>query len=134
MNDFVLTSQRMLDVLIVDDSADTLEMMALLIRRRGHHVRSAQTATAALEAAQTQAPDLVLLDFGLPDFSGLELARKLRASGVTRATLVAVTGQSRESDRAAALEAGCNDFVTKPLRRKELDRLLVDAEERRGRD
>ena len=97
-------------------------------------MRSAQTATAALEAAQTQAPDLVLLDFGLPDFSGLELARKLRASGVTRATLVAVTGQSRESDRAAALEAGCNDFVTKPLRRKELDRLLVDAEERRGRD
>ncbi|MEZ4370485.1 MAG: response regulator [Polyangiaceae bacterium] len=117
----------MLDVLIVDDSGDTLEMMSLLIRRRGHAVRVAQTATLALEAAQAQAPDVVLLDFGLPDFSGLELARRLRANGLAQTRLIAVTGQSREADRQQALDAGCDDFVTKPLRRKVLDRLLAEA-------
>lgn len=130
MNDFVLTSSQMLDVLIVDDSDDTLELLSLLIRRRGHGVRVAPTASAALEAARTQAPDVVLLDFGLPDFSGIELARQIRASGLTRTTLIAVTGQSRDSDREAALDAGCDDFVTKPLRRKVLDRLLEEASER----
>ena len=130
MNDFVVTCSQMLDVLIVDDSSDTLEMLSLMIRRRGHEVRVAQTASAALEAAREKAPDVVLLDFGLPDFSGLELARRLRDAGLERSVLIAVTGQSRDSDRQAAVAAGCDDFVSKPLGRKVLDQILKDASER----
>ena len=122
----------MLNVLIVDDSDDTVEMVSMLVRRRGHQVRGAQTAGAALELAAARAPDVVLLDLGLPDLSGLDLARRLRASGLTDALLVAVTGHSRESDRQAALEAGCDDFLSKPLRRKVLDRVLQDAIARRS--
>lgn len=116
-----------LRVLVVDDCADTTQLMLIMLQRRGHAAAAAATAAAALSLFDHSGEwDLLLVDCGLPDLDGLELTRRLRAGGC-RGLIVAVTGSSSEQDRAAALSAGCDDFVSKPLRRERLDALLAQA-------
>jgi len=116
--------------LVVDDCADTTALMSSMLRRRGHTASTAATAAAALSLFEEPAGwHLVLVDCGLPDLDGLELARRLRASS-PQVSIVAVTGNSRDQDRAAAISAGCDDFVSKPLGRQRLDALLARAASR----
>lgn len=105
-----------LRVLVVDDNVDAAQTLQLLLDASGHEVLVAHTALEALEIAQRSAPELCLLDIGLPDISGNELARGLRGLPQTaHATLVAVTGYGRREDRDLADAAGFDHYFVKPV-------------------
>ena len=117
------TPTRKLRVLVVDDNIDAAQTLQLLLEAGGHHVSVAHTALEALEIAQATAPELCLLDIGLPDISGYDLARGLRALPHTaQATLVAVTGYGRREDRDQANTAGFDHYFVKPV---DVDALLA---------
>jgi CheY-like chemotaxis protein/anti-sigma regulatory factor (Ser/Thr protein kinase) len=118
-----LKPARRLRVLVVDDNIDAAQTLQLLLEAGGHQVSVSHTALAALDMAQTTLPELCLLDIGLPDINGFELARRLRALPQTaRATLVAVTGYGRREDRAQADQAGFDHYFVKPV---DVDALLA---------
>ena len=103
-------------LLIVDDNADAAQTLALLLRETGYDVRLAGDAPAALAAMEQGASDAALLDIGLPGMDGYALARQLRADGRFRGLrLVALTGYGREHDRSAALAAGFDEHLVKPV-------------------
>ena len=103
-------------VLVVDDHADSGEMLATLLELWGHEVQLAKDGQAALEVADRIAPDVVLLDIGLPILNGFEVARRLKCNPRTAdALLVAVTGYGQDADRARALEAGFTRHLVKPV-------------------
>ena len=102
-------------VLVVDDNTDSAEMMGALLEMHGHDVRIAHDGRSALRAAEDFLPDAALLDIGLPDLDGYELARRLREDPRTRRVrLIAVTGWGQDGDRARAQDAGFDAHLTKP--------------------
>ena len=106
---------RSLRVLVVDDSVDSADSLALLLELDGHQVRTATDGLAALDVAVAFAPQAVLLDVGLPRLDGYEVARRLRCLDACRGSLlIALTGYGRPEDRAAALAAGFDEHLTKP--------------------
>ena len=114
-------------VLIVEDDDDSREMLVELIGMLGHRAVGSANATDALRVAKNEEPEVVLIDIGLPDASGCDIARTLRASphGV-RMRLVALTGYSDSATRQLAAEAGFDDFVVKPFSSENLADLLND--------
>jgi CheY-like chemotaxis protein len=112
---------RPLRILVVDDNVDAAATLAMLLEACGYEVMTEHDSLRALERAMQERPDAALLDIGLPEMDGNELARRLRADPRTRqALLVAVTGYGQEQDRRAALEAGFDHHMVKPV---DLDRL-----------
>ncbi|MFT3694615.1 MAG: ATP-binding protein [Kofleriaceae bacterium] len=103
-----------LDVLVVDDNQDAGEMLGLLLEQRGNRVRIADDGPTAIDEAKKQAPDVVILDIGLPTMSGYEVARAMRAAGI-RSTLIALTGWGADRDRAEARSAGFDHHLVKPV-------------------
>ena len=111
----------MAHVLIVDDERDLAELIDFNLRAAGFNTRVASTGEAALSAAREQRPDLVLLDLMLPDMSGVDVCRHLRASKATRDLLVVMlTAKGEETDRVRGFEVGADDYVTKPFSVREL--------------
>jgi CheY-like chemotaxis protein len=114
-----------LKIMVIDDNQDAAETCALLLELSGHRVKTAFTGTRALELAQAFEPDALLIDIGLPDITGYELARKARAASWGRdAILIALTGWGQEEDRRRAFEAGFNHHLTKPVAPEVLESLL----------
>jgi PAS domain S-box-containing protein len=114
-----------LDVMIIDDNQDVADSCATLLALSGHRVRTAYTANQGLELAQDLQPDVMLLDIGLPDMSGYDLAARIRATAWGRETiLVAVTGWGQESDRERAFSSGFDYHLTKPISTDALETLL----------
>jgi two-component system CheB/CheR fusion protein len=112
-------------VLVVDDSHDAADTLALLLRVNGHEIRVAFDAQSALEAAATFVPEVVLLDIGLPIMSGYEVAKEMRQlPGMAQAFLVALTGYGQERDRSLSRQAGFDQHLTKPVDHQALLRLL----------
>lgn len=102
-------------VLLVDDNRDTVESMQVLLEMEGHTVALAFCGRAALDQAARIRPEVVVLDIGLPDISGHEVARRLRADTSSSAPLlVALTGYGHDQDREAAREAGFDRYLLKP--------------------
>jgi PAS domain S-box-containing protein len=117
-------------VLVVDDNADAVASLALLLRLAGHEVRTAGDGPAALELAPRFRPEAVLLDIGLPGMDGYEVARRLRALPELKdVLLMALTGYGQEEDRRRAREAGFDHYLTKPVEPAALQRLLGGAPE-----
>ena len=117
---------------VVDDNEDAAVTLALLLETLGHTVSVAHSARAALEALPLFEPDVCLLDIGLPEMNGFELARALRArAGTDHAILIAVTGYAQEKDRAEARAAGFHDLFAKPVDLEVLGAALVQIERRR---
>jgi signal transduction histidine kinase/CheY-like chemotaxis protein len=117
---------------VVDDNEDAAVTLALLLETLGHTVSVAHSARAALEALPLFEPDVCLLDIGLPEMNGFELARALRARpGTDHAILIAVTGYAQEKDRAEARAAGFHDLFAKPVDLEVLGAALVQIERRR---
>ena len=111
-------------VLLVDDDAATLEGFAKYLAGCGFEVLPAATGQQALTIAMTWAPDVIVLDLGLPDIDGWEVARQLKASPRTVAVpIVALTGADHEHERASAMRAGCDRHLAKPC----IPADLVDA-------
>jgi len=116
-----------LRLLVVDDNVDAAATLAMLLEACGYAVEVANDSRTALALAQARPPDAALLDIGLPDMDGKELARRLRADPATRAiVLVAVTGYGQEQDRRAALEAGFDHHLVKPVDLEQLEKVLKD--------
>jgi CheY-like chemotaxis protein len=119
----------------VDDYPDTVESLSLLLRYWGHDVRVAGDGPSALEQAAAYHPDVVLLDIGLPRMSGCEVARQLRGQpGPGRPTLISLSGFGAEEDRRRALEAGCDQFLIKPVDPNALEVLLAACPHAGGGD
>jgi CheY-like chemotaxis protein len=103
-------------VLVVEDNAVNLELVEAVLDRDGFQVVSAASAEAALERLERLRPDLILLDIQLPGLDGLELTRRLKADRVSASIpVVALSAHARPEDRQAALDAGCVDYISKPI-------------------
>jgi len=109
-------------ILLVEDNEMNRDMLSRRLTRRGYHVITATDGRLGISAAQTEAPDLILLDMNLPEIDGWEAARRLKADHATRRIpVIALTAHAMSSDREKALEAGCDDYETKPI---EFERLM----------
>jgi PAS domain S-box-containing protein len=107
---------RALRILVVDDNVDAADSIAMLLSMEGHETRAVNTARAALLAVPEFNPEVVLLDIGLPEMDGYEVARRLRAqNGRHRMRLVAVTGYGQPADRRRAHAAGFDEHMVKPV-------------------
>ncbi|HEX3964968.1 MAG TPA: response regulator [Trebonia sp.] len=100
-------------VLVVDDEPQILRALRINLRARQYEVHTAATATEALAVAAKFPPDVVLLDLGLPDMDGMNVIEGLR--GWTKAPIIVLSGRADSTDKVAALDAGADDYVTKPF-------------------
>src|SRR6516165_10679096 len=105
-------------VLVVDDEPQILRALRINLRARHYDVATAATGETALEQAATHPPDLVILDLGLPDISGIEVIGGLR--GWTAVPIIVLSGRADSNDKVEALDAGADDYVTKPFGMDEL--------------
>jgi two-component system phosphate regulon response regulator PhoB len=109
-------------VLVVEDEPAIQELIAYTLRQAGHQPLRADTAEYAMQLVQSALPDLVLLDWMLPGLSGIELARRLRADKRTRGIpIIMLTARVEEQEKIAGLEAGADDYITKPFSPRELN-------------
>jgi two-component system KDP operon response regulator KdpE len=105
-------------ILVVDDEPNIIGTVAPLLRARGYDVRSAMNGGAALESIDREAPDLIVLDLGLPDMDGVEVCRRIRQT--TSVPVIVLSARGAEGDKVRALDAGADDYVTKPFGAEEL--------------
>jgi two-component system KDP operon response regulator KdpE len=117
-------------VLVVDDEPGLLRALAINLRARKYEVDVATDASTALACAARRPPDVVVLDLGLPDMDGTEVIRGLR--GWTRAPIIVLSARTHQSDKVDALDAGADDYVTKPFGMDELLARLRAALRRSG--
>ncbi len=117
-------------ILVVDDRPGTAAALGVLLRMFGHEIRTAVDGREALRVAEQFLPDVVLLDIGLPEMSGYDVAQALRRMPeMAGAVLVAITGYGQEVDRARSKEAGFDYHLVKPVDRASLRELLASAAE-----
>jgi|SRR5438105_226703 len=114
-------------ILVVEDDLDSVHSMAMLIKMMGHEVQFAINGFAAIDIARTFRPDIILLDIGLPDFEGDEIARQLRYEpGLEKARIIAISGLPEERLEQRARNAGCHEFYRKPIEPARLEELLAE--------
>ena len=115
-------------VLVVDDSVDAAQTVAMLLDMSGHECRMAHGGPSALEAALAWQPEVVLLDIGLPGLSGFEVARQMRQQPLLKnVVLVALTGYGLEADRQRSQEAGFDHHLVKPADFDEIEKILASV-------
>jgi CheY-like chemotaxis protein len=112
-------------VLVVEDNLDSVRSMATLIRMMGHECQLAINGFAALEIAREFHPDIILLDIGLPDFKGYDIAKQLKWEPGLQATRIVAVTALPESERQRVLDAGCHEFYRKPLDPRLLEQVLA---------
>ena len=105
-------------ILLVDDEPAIQRSVGLLLRARGYEVEIAGTGAEALKIAATHAPDLIVLDLGLPDLEGTEVCRRIRSASAV--PIVVLSARGAEADKVNALDLGADDYVTKPFGPDEL--------------
>ena len=116
----------MAKILLVEDNEMNRDMLARRLERRGYQVVIALDGDQGVRLAQEEAPDLILMDMSLPVLDGWEATRQQKAAPVTQAIpIIALTAHAMSGDREKALEAGCNDYDSKPI---EFPRLLGKIE------
>lgn len=117
----------MAKILLVEDNEMNRDMLSRRLAKRGFDVVVAHDGSSGAAAAATERPDLILMDISLPDIDGCEVTRLVRAQSATASIpIIALTAHAMETDRIRALDAGCQDYDTKPV---DLARLLakIDA-------
>jgi two-component system, cell cycle response regulator DivK len=113
-------------LLYVEDNEMNRDMLSRRLTRRGYEVAIAIDGAQGVEMARTETPDLVLMDLSLPVIDGWEATRRIKASQETRhLPVIGLTAHAMAGDREKALDAGCDDYDTKPI---ELERLLKKVE------
>ena len=120
-------------VLVVEDEPAIQELISVTLARNGHTVRRSATATEAAQSVAEALPDLILLDWMLPDGSGPALARRLRGEARTKdVPIIMLTARAEESDKVAGLASGADDYVTKPFSPRELEARIQAVLRRRA--
>jgi CheY-like chemotaxis protein len=113
-------------ILVVDDNLVNLKLLRVLLTGEGYEVRTAQDAEEAISLLHGFHPRLILMDLQMPGMDGLELTRRLKAAPETRdIAIVAVTSYAMKGDREKAIEAGCDDYVAKPVDTEALPKLVA---------
>jgi two-component system cell cycle response regulator DivK len=114
-------------ILLVEDNEMNRDMLSRRLEKRGYVLAIAVDGGAGVAQAKSEQPDLILMDMSLPVLDGWDATRQIKADPITaKIPIIALTAHAMESDRQKALEAGCDDFDTKPV---ELNRLLLKIEE-----
>ena len=114
--------EPMVRLLLVEDNEMNRDMLSRRLRRRGYEILLAVDGPEGIKIAQSEAPDLILMDMGLPVMDGWETTRYLKSSPDTRPIpILALTSHAMAGDRQKALEAGCDEYESKPI---DFDRLL----------
>ena len=109
-------------VLIIEDEKAIREMIRFALQREGHAVLEAEDAKSATEVLASERPDLMVVDWMLPDVSGIELIRRFRRDEVLRdVPMIMLTARGEESDKVKGLESGADDYMTKPVAIRELN-------------
>ena len=112
-------------ILVAEDSSDSREMLQVLLEMKGYAVVSAADGHRAIEVAVQELPDLILIDLQLPGLDGLSVARELRLHPELRAVpIIIISGHDPVKYRKAALSAGCDDYLLKPIDFDRLDQIL----------
>ena len=116
----------MTKILLVEDNEMNRDMLSRRLERKGYQVVMAQDGEIGVAMAQSEAPDLILMDMSLPVLDGWEATRRLKSdAALQRVPIIALTAHAMSSDRDKALEAGCDDYDTKPI---DFPRLLEKME------
>ncbi len=114
-------------IMVVDDNVDAAESLAMMLELDGHSVIRAHDGRTAIALASNERPSVMLLDIGLPDIDGYELARRLRAlPEADAALLIAVTGYGQAEDRRRAEDAGFDRYLIKPIEFEALRSMLQE--------
>jgi len=120
-------------ILVVEDEPAIQELIAVNLARNGHEVRRAANADEAYRSLTEALPDVILLDWMLPDASGPSITRKLRAEARTREVpIIMLTARAGEEDKVAGLESGADDYITKPFSPRELEARIQAVLRRRS--
>jgi two-component system, cell cycle response regulator DivK len=116
----------MVKILLIEDNPTIRDMLTRRLQKRGYDVAVAGDGAAAVEAAGVEHPDIILMDMHLPVLDGWEATRQIKGAECTRdVPIIALTADAMAGDREKALEAGCDDYETKPI---DLPRLLEKVE------
>ena len=108
-------------ILVVDDEIESVKLIGLMLQRRGYEIVAARSGVQALDKAQSENPDLVILDVMMPDMDGYEVCRRLRANPATTSLpIIMFTAKTMIDDKVAGFQAGADDYLTKPVHPEEL--------------
>lgn len=119
------TAPRAQRVLVVDDNSDSADALGQMLQMMGHHPRVVYSGLTALQVAPDVDPDLILLDIGLPEMDGYEVARRLRRVLRPESRVIALTGYGSEADRRRSREAGFDEHIVKPMTVEILERITT---------
>jgi len=109
-------------ILIIDDDVDTLKLVGLMLQKQSYQIVAANNGLQGLEQAETENPDLILLDVMMPGMDGYEVAKRLRANPLTASTpILMFTAKTQLDDKVTGFEAGADDYLTKPTHPSELN-------------
>lgn len=112
-------------VLCIEDNDSNLRLIARVVEAEKHDLLTAVDGLTGMELVQTQRPDLILLDVNIPGMNGLELTRRLKSDGdLAKIPIIATTANVLLGDRERCLEAGCDEYLAKPLDIRELQSVL----------
>jgi CheY-like chemotaxis protein len=126
MSDRIVGASGGARIVLVEDHPDAAESLALLLELLGHRVRVFSEGAAALAAASTDPPDLMVVDIGLPGIDGYEIARRVRRDPLLRhAVLIALTGYGSDDDRRESKAAGFDHHLVKPVEPRALEELVT---------
>ncbi len=116
-----------MNILLVEDNELNRDALQRRLEKRGHHVIAAINGKDAVQMAQDKRPDIVLMDLNLPIMSGLDATRMIKANPLTqKIPVIALTAHAMTEDREKAINAGCDDYDTKPV---DFGRLLKKMDE-----
>jgi two-component system, cell cycle response regulator DivK len=117
---------RVAKVLVAEDHEDTRQLLRTLLEKRGFSVVEAGDGFEAVDAAEREQPDLILMDGGLPFLDGIAATRRLRGMpALSTVPIVFLSGYAGPQHQTAALEAGCDDYIVKPFDLARLDTVLT---------
>jgi two-component system phosphate regulon response regulator PhoB len=120
-------------ILVVEDEPAIQELISVSLARNGHQVRRTANAKDAYDAVVEALPDVILLDWMLPDASGPSLARRLRSEARTREVpIIMLTARAGDDDKVAGLDSGADDYITKPFSPRELEARIQAVLRRRA--
>ena len=114
-------------ILVIEDNDRNRRLMRILLKAKGYEVMEATTGKAAMDYLSTQTPDLILMDIQLPQTDGLTLTKEIKSNAQTKdIPIIAVTAYAMKGDRERMLEAGCDEYISKPIDTQKLPLIIAE--------